>query len=311
MKRSHRPLLYLFIALAVAGAVLLLERPQAPRVDDSSGSYLVPGLSTDKVRRVEVTQLMDGAALSRDDAGKWSVSRMTTPLNENVLRQEGREAPPSRPCRGDASRIRGAISTLIALPEGVVVSRNAENRREYRVDDPTGLRVRLFGKDDAVLADLLIGNSGPDFNGTYLRRAGSEEVRLVSRPLLGVFSPMVKDWRQRRFWNFPPDAVASVAIDDQGKTTTLTAGEKDAEATRFAAAISISAEAFPDEDEAAPGRKEMTVAVELKDGKRFVLNIFAPDARGRYPAQMEGEEEIVFLSKKTLEALRAGPQGRG
>lgn len=332
MKRSHRPLLYLAIALFVGAVVLLIEQPRAPRVDDASGSSVVPGLSSDKVWRIEVEQMMDGAELRRDDEGRWSVFRALTPLRANVLKQEGREAAPGRLYRGDAARIRGAIGTLVSLPKGVVVSRNAENQREYRVDDPTGLHVRLFGKGDAALADLVIGNSGPDLNGTYLRLAGSDEVLLVSRPLLGVFSPAAKDWRQRRFWSFPPDDVASVSIDDRGRKTVLTRDEAAADGWRSStgldgkgaavvpdpkalasAAISISADAFPDEDAAAPatGNAEMIIAVERKDGRRLTLEIFAPDAQGRYPARIEGDEEVVLLAKKTLEALRGGPQGRG
>ncbi len=321
MKRSLRPILYLAAALIVAGLVVVIEQPNAPRVDDADTELLAPQLSVENVERIEVRQLLEGAQIKREGEG-YLVSTLTTPLEEKIAAQENREATPETWHPGDASRIRSAIGSIVGVAQGVVVSRNPENFRQYRVDDQTGLHVRILDKKDKSIFDGIIGNAGPDFNGTFIRLSGSNDVRLVARPLMGSFSPMTKDWRNRIVLAFPQDTAESIEIVRNKETVRFVRDAegkwrdhegKDVAADAMAAYLRmidpVRADDFPETPPNPTELERMTgsLTVQMQDGSKKTLQLFAADKEGRSLARLEGSTEIVLLSPKTLERLQRGP----
>jgi Domain of unknown function (DUF4340) len=194
--RSARPFIWLLIVLAVAGAIFVLARPDRPRVDTASEAMLIQDFASERVARVEIAQLLDGAVLAREPDG-WLVAELPTAMRRELLVKEGRPLPPEEWRRADGTRVASALGSFGGLSEGVVVSENPEKRSLYQVD-ATGLAVRLIDADGKTVADLVIGKSGPDFGSSYVRRADENAVRLIDRLLVGVFSPVASDWLERK-----------------------------------------------------------------------------------------------------------------
>jgi len=193
--KDKRPLLYLAAAVIVVAVVYLVERPEEQRIDDSSYDYLVDDFDVERIDRFEVRQLLDGAAIKRGDKG-WLVSDLATEAKKELLATEGRELPEEIWHPADSLRVEAALSRFGGLQEGLLVSDNAQNRSAYRVD-ASGVAVRAMDSSGKELFDLVIGKNGPDLVGTYVRRAGEDDVWLVGRPLVGVFSPRAADWEAR------------------------------------------------------------------------------------------------------------------
>ena len=192
---DKRPLIYLAAAVIVVAVVYFVERPSEPRIDDSSYDYLVDDFDVDRIDRFEVRQLQGGAAIRRGEKG-WLVSDLATEAKKELTAKEGREIPEESWRPADSLRVEAALSRFGGLQEGLLVSDNADNRPAYRVD-ASGVAVRALDPSGKELFDLVIGKNGPDLIGTYVRRAGEDDVWLVGRPLFGVCSPRAADWEAK------------------------------------------------------------------------------------------------------------------
>ena len=195
MTKKHHPLIYLGIAVLIAAATYIAERPDEPRISDTSAQVFVPGYDTADVARVEIEQLLDGAELRRD-GDAWQVAERATPAKSELLAKEGAAAPAQAWKPADHTRVMSALGSLSGLEEGLSVSANPENQRLYQVDR-AGVAVRGYDAQGKPLFDIVVGRNGPDLMGTYVRRAGEDRVWLVNRPIVGAFSPVASDWETR------------------------------------------------------------------------------------------------------------------
>lgn len=192
---NKRPFIYLGIAIAAALAILIIERPERPRVGQSHDDAFMPDFDVSKVVRMEIEQLLDGAELKRigDD---WEVSEWLTQIKKELLEKEGSHITAPSPHTADKKRVTGALDALASIKQGVIVSDNPEKQAIYQVDR-TGLKLRLYDANEKLIAGLIIGKSGPDFASTYIHPTDENKVYLVRRPLMGVFSPRSDDWREK------------------------------------------------------------------------------------------------------------------
>ena len=185
--KNRYAIIILLGVLVVALVIIAIEKPsEAPLIFD---------YDVDDVWRIEVSQLLDEATLKREGGG-WIVAESSPPLKEELLQGEGREIPTAEWHPALESRVSHALGILGNLDEGIVVSRRADKRALYRVD-ATGLHVKMVGADGRIIADIWIGKNGPDYVSSYIRRADEDEIYIVRRPLLGLFSPSAKDWLPR------------------------------------------------------------------------------------------------------------------
>ena len=193
--KDKRPLLYLAVALLVVIATFIVERPEDSRLSDVSSVYLVDDFDFAKVASFEVTQLMDGAQLKREGDG-WLVSELASPARRELLAKNGEAAPEVKWVPADGTRVKSALGGFGGLEEGLFVSDNLDKQHMYQVD-AAGVSVRGYDADGNKLFDVIVGKNGPDFMGTFVRRAGENRVWLVNRPLVGAFSPRAADWQAR------------------------------------------------------------------------------------------------------------------
>ena len=185
--KNRYAMMILLGALVVTLVIIAIEKPsEAPFISD---------YDVDDVWHIEVSQLLDETTLKREGSG-WIVAESPTPLKEELLKGEGREIPAIEWRPALESRISHALKILGNLDEGIVVSRRADKRALYRVD-ATGLHIKLAATDGRIIADVWIGKNGPDYGSSYIRRADEDEIYIVRRPLLGLFSPVATDWLPR------------------------------------------------------------------------------------------------------------------
>ena len=313
--KSYRTFIYLGIALAVGIVVLIIESPRRGRIEDTSADYFVDDYDSAKVMRIEIQHLLGGAQLKRD-GHRWLVAEFTSALKKDLLQKEGRKKSAIRWHLADRSRVNGALGVFGGLERGVIVSTNPGNRPLYQVDEKTGLRVKLFGKGDKNILDIIIGKNGPDFASSYIRRVDEDEVYLVHRTLTGRFSTEATDWRERKLWTVKADDIIAMEVrspkgayslsrSDNKKSWRLRGkmeGEIDNEnAMKHVRKLaSVRAVGFADEvDVKSAGLNQPYIAASITtvDGKLLKVLIGKRNKEGRYFAKMEGGKEFYLLSK--------------
>lgn len=310
--KSYRSLIYLIIATIVAMVVFVIEKPDESRVSDVTGKYFVDGYDSGTVDKVLVEQLLDGATLTRNGDG-WEVSALVTPLRQQILDQEkGSAAPLARKFAADRSRVNGAIGVFSGLEEGVLVSDNPDKQNIYQVG-PAGLHVKgLDSKGNAVF-DVVIGKNGPDFISSYIRRGDRNEVYLVNRPLVGVFSPRYEDWRTRLIWSIDPAVLGEISAKSGDRQAIFV---KDQEGNWNSAAVdeflktgsALSASDFADDIDIAKvslDKPQTAISLSLSDGKKLTLLIGNQDDSKRYYAMLEGGTDVYLIDSDVVERIEA------
>jgi hypothetical protein len=77
------------------------------------------------------------------------------------------------------------------------------------VDETSATRVKVFGKDNKVLADLYVGKAGSTFFTTFVRRAGEKEVLSANASLTYVFNKP-EGWRDKNIFSLNIDDIVEV-----------------------------------------------------------------------------------------------------
>ncbi|GIX43752.1 MAG: hypothetical protein KatS3mg130_0160 [Candidatus Sumerlaea sp.] len=111
--------------------------------------------------------------------------------------------------KADPNLVSNLFATLEKEIEGEVVSENPENYSEYNVDETSATRVKVFGKDNKVLADLYVGKAGSTYFTTFVRRAGEKEVLNANASLTYVFNKP-EGWRDKNIFNLNIDDIVEV-----------------------------------------------------------------------------------------------------
>jgi len=308
LKRWY-PIILLVSAIAIAIAVLVIENPMRSRVEDAGGRTFSPGFDSNRVERIEIQQLLSGAELKRD-GDRWLVSEMTTPLRDQLLVREGREGLARRWFRADRSRVVSALGSFGGLPEGVVVSTNREKQAVYQVE-ATGLRVRLIGRDGDVIEDVIIGRNGPDLASNYLRRPDADEVYLVSRPLIGAFSPQALNWRERKLWMLKPSDITAISATTEGGSFEATRGKDDGFEKTAAAFAQVSAEGFPRDPDVETGEEIARLRIEYTGGDPLTLRIYEGTDEGLRLARLDGVDETYLVTEKFVDSISSEIPKRG
>lgn len=316
---KHRPFLYLGLALAFALVVLAVERPNRPRIDDAKDGYFLPGFDSKNISRIEVEQLLDGVDLKRD-GNAWLVADRITPLKKELLQKEGRSEPEQRWHLADHTRVTSALGSFGGLGDGILVSDNVEKQPLYQLDRG-GVLVKGFDAGGKEVLAVVVGKSGPDFTSTYIRRMNDDRVFLVHRPLMGTFSAIADDWRERKLWAMDPNDIASIEVagpkgswrmerNTDKVWTVTTPDQRTPDATRaqeLAGKFSqVRAIEFADDvDEKVSGLASPFIVFSLAaTGKPpLKLVIGSADDKGRRYARLEGTSNTVLLSKEFIDAI--------
>ncbi len=126
---------------------------------------------------------------------------------------------PERKYPASRRNIDRIFDTLKKTKEGEVISRNPKNHAKFQVDKMTGTRVKFFGKDDKLLADVYVGKMGMNYMSptTYVRKASSDEVISVNGYMMYLFQTGQDSWRERTIFDIKPGKIIAFTIKQPGQ----------------------------------------------------------------------------------------------
>lgn len=322
---NKRPFIYLGLAVAFVLIVLFLERPDRPRVGLVDSELVYPEFDMKSVEECSVEQLLNGVDIRRSDDG-WEVSRRITPMQSEVYKKENKDLPPPAWHKADVTRVDTAIANFTDLERGVIVSSNPEKQAQYNLG-PVGLKVICKDKNGVEMVNLVIGKNGPDFISTYLNKSGTNDVMLISRSMVGVFSPNIDDWRDRTIFPVSPVDVVEINIKDiaqvlglkkneDGNWRMTAPRETDIDIAKakdlMNKIIGVDVDGFAYGDEALKvdfKNPELDVIIKSKEGKSFDLKISGRDAKENFYAKVEGDDTIFLLNKDSVNGMREDVKG--
>jgi len=142
-------------ALVLWGIVFVWRRGER----DEPGTLRLPPVDTSRVERIALRRTTDTIVATRV-SGAWSVNGFRPPLNTS---------PGFLAAYADSS-----IRTEL-------VAQAPASHGRLGVDSAAGRRFSMEA-GGAVVADFVLGNRGPDFEGTYLRSRSDSTVYLLHRP---------------------------------------------------------------------------------------------------------------------------------
>jgi len=91
------------------------------------------------------------------------------------------------------------------------ISSNPERQGQYQVDS-TGIAVTVADERGRVVASLVVGKTGPDYQSTYIRDTRTNDVVLAQGRLAYIFNRGARSWQDKRVFSIDPADVAEVGI---------------------------------------------------------------------------------------------------
>ncbi len=188
-----RQLIYLILVALAAILVFAFENPFASRLANKNSQKLFEKFDTADVQRIEISQMIDGALLTKVD-GKWFAEDLTTDLKKKLYAQEEKEPPVTEKIPADEEKIKSGLGVVFNLEKGTLTAKSKDKHDMLQVGS-AGVLIAGFDKDGKKLFGLIVGKSGPDLISTYVRNDNSDNVYLIETPLVGAFSTRSSDWK--------------------------------------------------------------------------------------------------------------------
>ena len=113
------------------------------------------------------------------------------------------------------------IEKLAELREESIVSGSKGKWKDFEVDDSSAAYVEA-GRQGGVMDKFYCGKPSKTYTHTYMRRAGSDDVWLVSGTPRSSFTRRPKDWRDKSILELDRTMIERVALNFSGETVMLT-----------------------------------------------------------------------------------------
>ena len=187
----------LFVAVLVLWGAAALARRRGVAGAGGDG-FRLPPMGRNTVDSVVLSRPGDTVVLARKDTATWTVN--------------GHRAAPAA-----VAELFSALGDTAPGSELI-----AERRRSHAAlgVDSAGTRVRVTGGGRPV-ADLIVGQRGPTFSGSYVRRTDQESTYLIRGGLVDAVTRPIEEWRDHRIAAVPADSVATVEISRGSRRYTL------------------------------------------------------------------------------------------
>ena len=193
MKRKNIILVIIFVVLGVIGYVLTRGLPW-----QQGKPRFFPKIEADSLTQIVINTFGTGEVRLEKEDSRWVVlSAENTPANQD--------------------RVDDVIRTTVELTREDLISTNPEKHVNLKVDG-SGTRVMVY-QGESLAADYYIGQVGPDFYSTYVRKEGEEQVYLVYRVLTSVVNPL--EWRDLAVFDFNSNDVITVGVEYEGQVYKL------------------------------------------------------------------------------------------
>ena len=105
----------------------------------------------------------------------------------------------------------GFFKVLADTTRPEIAAENAASHKRMGVDSAGGRKVKIYGGGQ-IKVDLIVGERGPDYQSSYVRRPTEQRVYLRPGSFAGFIDRGVDDWREHRMANIKPDSVGRVDV---------------------------------------------------------------------------------------------------
>ncbi len=200
MKRRLVPLIILILLVVV---YLAVQQKESAEISSGKAENYID-IDTAAVTKVSISKLGSQTVLSKVE-GKWY-----------LLGEESR--------RADPQAVASLFEALEGLTVGTVVSENPENQMKFQVDTLTGSTVRIFEEGELASA-IVVGKMSQDFSHTYVRKTGSNNVRLAEGMLTYMVGRQRDAWLDKTIFDIPSAAVESVKFTYRNEDYTALKGD--------------------------------------------------------------------------------------
>ncbi len=187
-------LLALFVLLVL---VYWLARSREPVVKKDRPFVEVDSAA---VNRLAVVYGRDSVAMGRRDDGWWVEYPIQYPASQRIVGE--------------------VVGKLGGMNIESLITDSPENFAKYEVDE-VGVRVHVFREKAAKSVGFIVGKNASDYQHTYMRRIGEDDVWLVKGSYRSAVAKSLKDWRDRSITDLPMDSARQVELIYPKETITL------------------------------------------------------------------------------------------
>lgn len=192
-KQLKQIAIMLVVLLALWGVSEVFSR----RSDRTAGDVLYSSVPQSQVDSVVIARAQDTVRLIRHPE-YWAVNgHRASPLElEGFFRQLGDTARPE------------------------IASESKAVHQRMGLDSAQGRKVRVFAGGKPAI-ELVVGERGPDYQSSYVRKPGEDRVYLRFGPFAGFVDRGVDDWREHRMANIPKDSARRADVTRHGRRYSL------------------------------------------------------------------------------------------
>lgn len=199
----------LVAALVLLALVFLSQQREKATVEEARSPMvqLMAGVTSNTVERIEIAPAEGTSVTLTKRDSVWYVN-------------------PARQWKADKNHMTQMFNNIEKEITGEVVSTNKSNHVEYQVNESSATRVRLYGSDDKLLEDLLVGKAGASFTSTFVRKIGKDEVLNANAALSYTFNKP-EGWRDKTVFDIQSATITGLECEGtSGTWTAAKSGEK-------------------------------------------------------------------------------------
>jgi len=282
--------------------VIFFATSMNPR-ENTAGAYRLFANERPDVDKIEFVSASGDSTIIERQSGVWNIVKpLQHKASENAVQQ--------------------ALNMLINTLVDGVVSTLPESHSKYEVDEASGTKFKIYSSGK-VLLDVFIGKNSIDFNHTYTRLAGSNDVTIWRNMFSSHVRRGVNEWRDKMIFTYNPDDVMEIRSESAGIQKTLARADSvwvytengtempvvQQNVNDFSGLIaSLRCDAFADEKDiprAINGKPDTKVTFRVRNGDEQSFEIWSPGENdaGRYLVRTEEGGEIFRFYRYRGEML--------
>ena len=238
------------------------------------------------------------------------------------------EKPFSHPANGVS--IEDLIGKLKTSPLGEILTERSSQHSLFQVDASSGIRLRFFQAPPAPLLDLWIGKTASEYDSTFVRKEGFNEVREAKNFSRYLADREVSEWLEKKFFSESAESVLEFGIRHpawtlafekkdgswrwagdkslilststlQGKAEPLLQSLLSLEADRV---LSPEESKSKKEKETSLNRPEWILTIRMENQKTFRVEMGKTDASGQRYVRLPGRDVLYLISSWKLDSLQ-------
>jgi hypothetical protein len=261
---------------------------------DQAGTLRLPPIDTARVQRIALRRPTDTIVASRVPADGWTVNGFPA----------------------SAEYVAGFLAAYAdSSIRTELVAQSPASHPRLGVDSAAGRRFSIEVGDSEV-AHFVLGNRGPDFEGSYLRAQGDSAVYLLHGRIADLLLDAMDAWRERRIVALPVDTIARVEVTagragwqlarKEGGWQSGGAPTDSVKVRRYLAQFEgLRASGFPDPASELPRFEPPARVVNLSagDGALLARLEFADAGSGAFWVRKAGQGAVYRLPAATVDLI--------